>query len=104
MRIQTLVAITVLLAGCAGTGPTSTGSISSGAPQAGSYPTGLENTCNGERYGTLVGQDATVLERVLIMGQVRVIRPGSVVTQDYRPERLNFEIGTNNQISRITCG
>mgnify|MGYP000530713279 CR=1 FL=1 len=93
----------VALAGC--TGPT--GPISSGAssgPVTGSFPTGIDNTCDGERYGTLVGQDATALERVLILGQVRVIRPGMVVTQDYRPERINFEIGTDNRVTRITCG
>lgn len=84
--------------------PPSTTTGPTAAPPSGSYPTGLDNTCDGERYGTLVGQDATALERVLIMGQVRVLRPGSIVTQDYRPERLNFEIGERNQIARITCG
>jgi len=73
-------------------------------PPAGSYPTGLDNTCDGERYGPLVGQKATALEQVLIMGQVRVIRPGMIVTQDYRPERINFEIGDTGRILRITCG
>ena len=100
-----LTAIAVLaLAGCgtlgSGTGP----ATPPGAPPSGSYPTGLQNTCDGERYGTLVGQDATVLERILIMRQIRVIRPGQVVTQDYRPERINFEIAPSGAISRITCG
>jgi len=101
-----VLAITLMgLSACSTAGPT--GPISSGAaggPVAGSFPTGLDNTCNGERYGTLVGQDATALERVLILGQVRIIRPGMVVTQDYRPERLNFEIGADNRVQRITCG
>lgn len=100
--------IPVILAGLAAcTSPGPSGSISSGAPGgpvAGSFPTGMDNTCNGERYGTLVGQDATALERVLILGQVRVIRPGMVVAQDYRPERINFEIGGDNRVTRITCG
>lgn len=73
-------------------------------PPSGSYPTGTQNTCDGERYGTLVGQDATMLERILIMRQIRVIRPGQVVTQDYRPERINFEIDAGNRIARIYCG
>ena len=93
--------VCLALAGCAAT----SGPISSGAGVvAGAFPTGLDNTCDGERYGTLVGQDATALERVLILGQVRVIRPGMVVTQDYRPERLNFEIGPDGRVARITCG
>lgn len=97
----------VILAGLAACTTQPSGPISSGAPSgpvAGSFPTGMDNTCDGERYGTLVGQDATALERVLILGQVRVIRPGMVVTQDYRPERINFEIGTDNRVARITCG
>ena len=91
----------VALVGCATTAaPPSAG----GPPPKGSYPTGLDNTCDGERYGPLVGQDATALERVMILGQVRVIRPGMVVTQDYRPERINFNIGADGRIASITCG
>lgn len=91
------------LAGCAGEStPISSGAAS--GPVAGAYPTGIDNTCDGERYGTLVGQDATALERVLILGQVRVIRPGMVVAQDYRPERINFEIGPDGRVARIVCG
>lgn len=96
-----------LLMGLSACGSAATGPISSGAstgPVAGSFPTGLDNTCDGERYGTLVGQDATALERVLILGQVRVIRPASVVSQDYRPERINFYIGGDNRVTRIACG
>lgn len=93
------------LTACVGgqvTPPSSNGAPT--APPSGSYPTGLDNTCDGERYGPLVGRDATALERVLIMGQVRVLRPGTIATQDYRPERINFEIGGTNRITRITCG
>ena len=100
--MRLILALPMLLAACVASAPSpSTGPV---APPSGSYPTGLDNTCDGERYGPLVGQDATALERVLIMGLVRVVRPGSVVTQDYRPERINFEIGADNRIARITCG
>ncbi len=90
----------IFLAACAGV----TAPPPGGPPPSGSYPTGLDNTCDGERYGPLVGQSGTALERVMILGQVRVIRPGSLTTQDYRPERINFEIGTDGRITRITCG
>ncbi|MFO7804953.1 MAG: I78 family peptidase inhibitor [Paracoccaceae bacterium] len=95
----------LLLAACVSTPPPSGVSDSaSPLPQSGTYPTGVENSCDGERFGQLVGRDATALERVLIMGQVRIIRPGMVVAQDFRPERINFEIGTDERIARITCG
>ena len=67
-------------------------------------PTGLDDTCRAVRYHTLLKQDATALEKVLILGQVRIIRPNSIVTQDYRPERMNFHINTANQIDKISCG
>lgn len=66
-------------------------------------PPGVD-TCQAGPYARLVGQDATALERELILRQVRVIRPGDAVTRDYRPVRLNFEIGTDGRIVRIFCG
>ena len=55
-------------------------------------------------YARLIGQDETTLERELILRQVRVIRPGDFVTQDFRPMRLNFEIDNDGRIARIFCG
>lgn len=96
--------ICLLLAGCAGvTSPQNTGGGTT-APPAGSFPTGTKNTCDGERFGPLIGQDATALERVLFLGQVRVIRPGDLTTEDYVPARLNFNIGPDGRIVSIFCG
>lgn len=74
------------------------------APSAPPLPPADADTCNGLQYGSLIGQDATALERVLILGQVRVIRPDMAVTMDFRPERLNFNIDDANRIARIFCG
>lgn len=67
-------------------------------------PPQTEDSCNAAQYAGLVGQDATALERELIMGPVRVIRPGMAVTMDFSPTRINFAIDGANRISRITCG
>ena len=69
-----------------------------------SVPPPQSDTCGAGPYARLVGQDATALERELILRQVRVIRPGQAVTQDFRPVRLNFEVGGSGQIARIFCG
>lgn len=69
-----------------------------------SLPPETKDTCNAGRYAELVGQDATALEKTLILGMVRIIRPGDFVTQDYRPERINFAIDQDERISRIFCG
>ncbi|MCO4848320.1 MAG: hypothetical protein KC448_10160 [Yoonia sp.] len=73
-------------------------------PVGQSLPSGLDDTCRAVRYHPLLKQDATALEKVLILGPVRIIRPNSIVTQDYRPERMNFHIDAANRIGKISCG
>jgi len=76
------------------------------APRAAETPVpqGIEDTCRAASVKGLVGQDATALERVLLLGPMRMIRPGTVVTQDYSSERINFHIGADNVLRRISCG
>ena len=73
-------------------------------PQAPATPAPADDTCNASDYAGLVGQDATALERVLLMGKVRVIRPGQAVTMDFMPDRINFRIAEDGRIAAITCG
>ena len=73
-------------------------------PVADRIPTGINDSCGAVRYHTLLDQDATALERILILGQVRIVRHNSIMTQDYRVERMNFHIGENGKIERISCG
>ncbi len=72
-------------------------------PPAAQLPAPPDDTCNANSYADLIGQDSTALERVMILGQVRVIRPGMAVTMDYRPERINFNITQDGLIGSITC-
>lgn len=73
-------------------------------PQRPVVPPPQEDTCMAAPYARLIGLDQTTLERELILRQVRVIRPGDFVTQDFRPMRLNFEIDNDGRIARIFCG
>lgn len=66
-------------------------------------PPVAEDGCRANQNADLIGQDATALERVLLMGQVRVIRPGQAVTADFRPNRINFIIDQANTIVSIAC-
>ena len=88
----------LLLAACQAAGPPG------GSARDPAVPTGAADTCGAAQHAALVGQDATALERVLILGQVRVIRPGMAVTMDFRPERINFEIDEAGRVARIYCG
>ncbi|PVA06286.1 I78 family peptidase inhibitor [Thalassorhabdomicrobium marinisediminis] len=72
-------------------------------PTGPAVPAPADDTCNAAQHAGLVGQDATALERVLLMGPVRIIRPGDAVTMDFRPERINFHIDDSNRITSITC-
>ena len=67
-------------------------------------PVGAADTCGSAPYTYLIGEDATALERVLILRQVRVIWPEDAVEQNVRPERINFYISPNAVIQSITCG
>ncbi|MBU1835251.1 MAG: hypothetical protein KJ834_04345 [Alphaproteobacteria bacterium] len=64
----------------------------------------VADTCGAQRHGSLRGQDATALERTLILGPVQVLRPGSIAAQDFQQDRVNFIIGPNGTITDITCG
>lgn len=63
-----------------------------------------EDTCNAARYTDLIGQDATALEKIMLLGKVRVIRPGQAVTMDFLQDRVNFVIDEGNDIASIRCG
>jgi hypothetical protein len=63
-----------------------------------------EDTCGASGLGRLIGQDATALERELILRPMRLIRPGTPVTADLMPSRINFEIDGGERLTRIYCG
>lgn len=67
-------------------------------------PIGTDDTCGAARYAGVIGQDAFVLERGFRPGDIRIIRPGTVASQEYIPDRLGFEISNRNTIQRIICG
>ena len=85
----------LLLAACA-TGQPAT-------PVRPTLPVADADTCGARDYAALIGQDATALERVLIMRPVRVIRPSTAITMDFRQDRLNFQIDAANKIVSIGC-
>lgn len=85
-----------LMVGCAPRAP--------GPPPDPALPQSEADLCDAGSYAGLIGRDGTALERVLLLGQVRVIRPGDAVTMDLRPERINFEIGPDGRIARVFCG
>ena len=84
------------------------------APAAQS-PMPAQDTCGAAPYGYLLGQSGVALERVLILRQVRVLRPGQAMGADVRPARLTFHLAAvpqapgaaptrhTTQITAISC-
>lgn len=69
-------------------------------------PTGGEPTgdCGAGALQDLVGQPGAVLDRMRFGQEVRVIRPGTAVTMDVKPDRLNIWLDRRDVIVRVVCG
>ena len=59
--------------------------------------------CKASTLQGLVGQPKAVLQTMLLPAGTRVIGPGDAVTMDFRPDRMNVEIGTDGRIAKIGC-
>ncbi|MDS9466950.1 I78 family peptidase inhibitor [Paracoccus sp. MBLB3053] len=59
--------------------------------------------CGAEALRGLVGQPRAVLEQVDLPEGSRVIGAKQAVTMDFRPTRLNVEIGADDRIARLGC-
>lgn len=62
-----------------------------------------ENACGAAQLQNLVGRSARVLETIRFSTEVRIIRPGTAVTMDYNPARLNIAINTREVITSVYC-
>lgn len=60
-------------------------------------------TCAAEKFSGLVGQSRGVLDKMTLPPGTRVIGPRDPVTMDFRPDRMNFEIGETGRITKIGC-
>ncbi len=92
IRLLALPAVALLLSSCAtpATPPSAT-------------------ACNAEAVQAFVGRAATgdtVDAARLAAGAelVRVIKPGQMVTLDYRSERLNLYLDAAGAVERVSCG
>ena len=65
--------------------------------------------CNAAPAQGLVGRPASAdlaaeAQRLAGAGTLRWLRPGQVVTMEYRGDRLNLHLDANDRIERIVCG
>ena len=67
-------------------------------------PSPADDTCGASELTGYVGQDASILDTARFANPIRVIRPGDMVTMDFNPQRLNFDLDELGEILRIRCG
>jgi hypothetical protein len=103
MRPILVLSALLALSACAPTAPGTPGAAPPGAGQP-ALPAPGADTCNAATRAALIGQPATALERVYILGPVRLIRPGDAVTMDFVERRINFDLDATDRIVRIFCG
>jgi hypothetical protein len=61
------------------------------------------DTCGAGGLSGLIGASKSAVEARSFDQPVRIIAPGSAVTMDFNPKRLNFLI-SDNEVIEITCG
>lgn len=62
-----------------------------------------EDQCGAAALQSLVGQPQAVLDAMTFPEGTRIIQPGMPVTMDYRPDRLNIQIGEDGLIKSVHC-
>ena len=65
--------------------------------------------CNAAPVQGMIGQTAsqalgTEAVRASTSRTMRWIGPDTMVTMDFRPDRLNIHLDAQNKVTRITCG
>ena len=76
-------------------------------PADGTEPVG--GTCKGEGLSSFVGQDATEATGSELLKQsgantLRWVPKGSMITMEFRADRVTVYLDANNEIERVSCG
>jgi len=97
-----LSAVTLALGGCA---------VNDAPPKSPPPPPLPEPSaeCTADPAQSLIGQPATAelgAQALSLTGSktLRWIQPGTAVTMDFRPDRLNIELDEKNAVKAIRCG
>ena len=79
--------------------------------EAETYPVqgGTGRLCDAARAQPLVGRESSTnlgaeALRLSGAGTLRWLRPGDVVTMEYREDRLNIELDSNGRVKAVRCG
>lgn len=78
-------------------------------PGIASEPVGWGQTepsqpCGAHWLQGMVGQPLSYAYATDAAMNARILRPGTIVTMDYNPNRLNFHVDGADLITRVACG
>ena len=95
----------ILLAGCA----SATNDSAAPAPPVIDQTAPVSQVCDASAVQYAIGApfdeaNVATLEEQSGARQVRVLRPGSAATMDYRDDRLNIHLESNDMIEALRCG
>ncbi len=104
--LASVLPVSVLLVACAG----SPDNVSAPEPPTVGQPSAeLNTTCDAEAVQYAIGApfdetNVPTLQSESGAQQVRVLRPNSAATMDYREDRLNILLESNDMIEALRCG
>lgn len=81
----------LILAGCA-------------APPVDEPDHGAPQGCGAGRLAGWVGQPVAALDEQYLPSTVRILAPGTPVTEDFSPNRLNVDVDAAGTITGFHCG
>lgn len=62
-----------------------------------------QDACGASRFQHLIGTLASEIDQAALPAGTRVLTPDAIVTQDFRPDRLNIMSGTDGRVSSLSC-
>lgn len=62
------------------------------------------DVCKSAVYGRLIGQPGTAVASAGLTQTYRVIPLGSLITEEYSSQRINFYLDGAGSIAKISCG
>ncbi len=96
--IYALFAAMMLLAGCC----TSHHGAEATPPPVAEQPSSPD-TCGVARFQSLIGTPADAIDRATLPPGTRILTPTSIVTRDFRQDRLNIMTGADGKVSSLRC-
>ncbi|WP_083007057.1 I78 family peptidase inhibitor [Halomonas sp. GT] len=106
LLLASVLPVSVLLVACAG----SPDNVSAPEPPTVGKPsTEMNTTCDADAVQYAIGApfdeaNVPMLQSESGAKQVRVLRPNSAATMDYREDRLNILLESNDMIEALRCG